>query len=62
MITLSVDTFRLPYGRSPISLPVDFAFSRTTNEAENLGDATGDRRFLRVEVAKTTPRQKKIMS
>lgn len=62
VITLSVVTYRPPYGRKTVSLPVDFVFSRTTNETEHLGDATGDRRFIGVEVGKTTAAHKKKMT
>lgn len=60
-ITLSVISFRPPYGRASQTLPVDFVYSRTTNETEHLGDATGDRRFIGVEVEKVTPKHKKTI-
>lgn len=62
VVTLSVVTYRPPYGRTAITLPVDFVFSRTTNEPDHLGDATGDRRFLAVEVDKTTAKHKKVLT
>lgn len=58
-ITVTSVTYRPPYGRSSLTIPVDFVFSRTTNETDHLGDATGDRRFLGVEVGKTTAGHKK---
>lgn len=61
VITLSEISFRPPYARSIRSQKIDFVFSRTTNETDFLGDATGDRRFIGIRVEKTTPQHcKKI--
>lgn len=61
-ITVTQVTFRPPYARSTLTLPVDFVFSRTTNERRHLGDATGDRRFIGVEVKKPTKEHLKTIS
>jgi predicted P-loop ATPase len=41
----STDNIRLPYGRSIVTMPRASIIVGTTNDAEFLGDATGNRRF-----------------
>ena len=48
---------RRPYGKSTEIIPVDFVFTRTTNDTGHLRDFTGDRRFLGVEVLPKTDKQ-----
>ncbi|MBM7635577.1 VapE domain-containing protein [Streptococcus saliviloxodontae] len=43
---------RRPYLKGVERIPVDFIYTRTTNDKGHLKDATGDRRFLPVEVLK----------
>lgn len=52
IITMREMQYRPPYGRSIERIPVDFIFTRTTNDFQHLKDATGDRRFLPVRVNK----------
>ena len=51
-----VDEYRKPYGREPVKIPRRFVCAGTTNEHEILFDATGDRRFNIVRLAKPTQR------
>lgn len=51
-ITQTQLEYRPPYGYSSILVPKNFVISRTTNNAEHLRDATGDRRSLPVRVSK----------
>lgn len=46
------DRFRAPYGREPEDIPRRCVFIGTTNDAEYLQDATGNRRWLPVMVGK----------
>lgn len=55
VITTREIKIRKPYGRMTETIPVDYVFSRTTNNKGHLKDATGDRRFLVVDVL---PREK----
>jgi hypothetical protein len=50
MITRTVDSARLPYGREPIERPRRNIMLCTTNDAEMLQDPTGGRRFLPVHI------------
>lgn len=50
IITTRELSYRAPYGKSNLRIPVDFVFTRTTNEFQHLKDATGDRRFLPIKV------------
>ncbi|MCO4598036.1 hypothetical protein Si039_00830 [Streptococcus infantarius subsp. infantarius] len=50
IITLREIRVRPPYERTTKIFPVDFIFTRTTNNTGHLKDSTGDRRFLGVEV------------
>lgn len=50
IITQREIKIRRPYGRMTTTIPVDFIFTRTTNEKGHLKDATGDRRFYPIEV------------
>ncbi|BFL54460.1 VapE domain-containing protein [Streptococcus pasteurianus] len=49
-ITMREIKVRPPYDRTTVTFPVDFIFTRTTNDTGHLKDSTGDRRFLGVEV------------
>ena len=49
-ITMREIRVRRPYGKTTETIPVDFIFTRTTNDKGHLKDNTGDRRFLGVEV------------
>lgn len=49
-ITMREIKVRLPYDRTTKTFPIDFIFTRTTNDTGHLKDSTGDRRFLGVEV------------
>lgn len=50
IITMREIRIRRPYARSIEVIPVDFIFTRTTNNMGHLMDLTGNRRFLPVEV------------
>lgn len=50
IITKRELVYRKPYDRGNSRIPVDFVFTRTTNDFQHLKDATGDRRFLPVRV------------
>lgn len=52
-ITQTQLEYRPPYGYSSILVPKNFVISRTTNNAEHLRDATGDRRSLPIRVSKS---------
>lgn len=54
-ISTTVDSYRAPYARTPEDWPRQCIFIGTTNEAEFLRDATGNRRFWPVEVGKSEP-------
>lgn len=45
---------RKPYSKTTETIPIDFIFTRTTNERGHLKDATGDRRFYPIEVLERT--------
>lgn len=51
-VTRRVDRYRAPYARLPVARPRRFVAVGTTNEDAFLGDATGNRRWLPVEVGK----------
>ena len=55
VITTREIRVRRPYGKTTETIPVDFVFSRTTNDKGHLKDATGDRRFITIDVL---PRKK----
>lgn len=57
IITMREIRIRRPYGKSTEIIPVDFVFTRTTNDTGHLRDFTGDRRFLGVEVLPKTDKQ-----
>lgn len=57
IITMREIRIRRPYGKSTEIIPVDFVFTRTTNDTGHLRDFTGDRRFLSVEVLPKTDKQ-----
>lgn len=57
IITMREIRVRRPYGKSTEIIPVDFVFTRTTNDTGHLRDFTGDRRFLGVEVLPKTDKQ-----
>lgn len=57
VITMREIRTRRPYGRGIETFPVDFIFTRTTNDTGHLKDSTGDRRFLGVEVLPKTKDQ-----
>lgn len=57
IITMREIRIRRPYGKSTEIIPVDFVFTRTTNDTGHLRDFTGDRRFLGVEVLPKTDNQ-----
>ena len=57
IITMREIRIRRPYGKSTEIIPVDFVFTRTTNDTGHLRDFTGDRRFLGVEVLPQTDKQ-----
>ena len=57
IITMREIRIRRPYGKSSEVIPVDFIFTRTTNDTGHLRDFTGDRRFLGVEVLPKTDEQ-----
>lgn len=50
IITVQIDKFRAPYGRSVVPHPRRCVFSMTTNQTEYLKDETGNRRWLPVAV------------
>lgn len=50
VITAREIRIRRPYGKNTETIPVDYVFSRTTNNKGHLKDATGDRRFLVIDV------------
>lgn len=50
IITTTTDTFRPPYERLPRDFPRRCVYAMTTNESEYLKDATGNRRWLPVEI------------
>jgi len=52
-LSSSVDNVRPPYGRSVISMKRSSVIVGTTNEAEFLGDSTGNRRFWVIPVTQT---------
>ncbi|MGV3010713.1 VapE domain-containing protein [Streptococcus thoraltensis] len=54
-ITATEHLIRRPYGRITESFLVDYIITRTTNDTGHLKDATGDRRFLAVQVEPKTP-------
>ncbi|SDK14418.1 VapE domain-containing protein [Streptococcus gallolyticus] len=57
IITMREIRIRRPYGKATEIIPVDFIFTRTTNDTGHLKDRTGDRRFLAVEVLPKTDNQ-----
>ena len=57
IITMREIRIRRPYGKATEIIPVDFIFTRTTNDTGHLKDRTGDRRFLGVEVLPKTDKQ-----
>ncbi|MDU6525248.1 MAG: VapE family protein [Streptococcus lutetiensis] len=57
IITMREIRIRRPYGKATEIIPVDFIFTRTTNDTGDLKDRTGDRRFLAVEVLPKTDNQ-----
>ena len=57
IITMREIRIRRPSGKSTEIIPVDFVFTRTTNDTGHLRDFTGDRRFLGVEVLPKTDKQ-----
>lgn len=57
IITMREIRIRRPYGKSTEIIPVDFVFTRTTNDTGHLRDFTGDRRFLGIEVLPKTDKQ-----
>lgn len=61
-ITMQELNYRPPYGKGLKRQKIDFVFSRTTNDFQHLGDATGDRRFLPVRVQKRRPDQPEKMT
>ncbi len=50
IITVQVDKFRAPYGRTVMAHPRRSVFAMTTNQTEYLKDETGNRRWLPVAV------------
>ena len=62
IITMREIRIRRPYGKSSEVIPVDFIFTRTTNDTGHLRDFTGDRRFLGVEVLPKTDEQNNQIS
>lgn len=50
IITVQVDKFRAPYGRTVMPHPRRSVFAMTTNQTEYLKDETGNRRWLPVAV------------
>lgn len=54
-LSLRADRFRAAYGRHVKELPRCCVFFGTTNTDEYLRDDTGNRRFLPIDVGKTTP-------
>ena len=54
-LSRSEDLYRVPYGRRTNAFPRRCVFFGTTNDTEYLRDATGNRRFWPVDVAKTEP-------
>ena len=57
VITTREIRIRRPYAKEVEIIPVDFIFTRTTNDTGHLRDFTGDRRFLGVEVLPKTDKQ-----
>ena len=57
IITTREIRVRRPYEKATETIPVDFIFTRTTNDTGHLRDGTGDRRFLAVEVLPKTAEQ-----
>jgi len=51
-ITRTTETFRRPYGRSPITVPRTFILVGSTNQPQFLSDPTGNRRFWPVTITK----------
>jgi hypothetical protein len=47
------DTFRVPYGRAPITQPRSCVIVGSTNDESFLSDATGNRRYWTIEVGGT---------
>ena len=54
-LSRSEDLYRVPYGRRTNAFPRRCVFFGTTNDQEYLRDATGNRRFWPVDVAKIEP-------
>jgi hypothetical protein len=54
MLTQTHDEYRVAYSKVPTIEPRGYVFVGTTNRTDQLGDQTGSRRFLNLEVSRIT--------